>query len=699
MTAIPITIYAGAHDAAPYAQPEISWPEVADEIAGLCAEAARASKTDLPAIGPYRLREGATRSAEAVEAVTLMMIDVDRGDVSEIEARLAALGVSALVYGSPSDDPEGPADARRVRVVAPLATPIAPDQCREKRLAFAEALGLGPGSGVEGAADPARLFFVGRVAGTGPRYVRRFDGQPLDVASLPAPSDAWARPGPAPTGPASATGPAPGDATRDAAIGLIVGALGDARERQGQRFDLCGALGGYLRKTGWSRASGERVIRAWLPTDDPAIDVERGVRWALGAWDLPSEDVSGSQALGSLVGPDVLALVEQGALLPFRRGRGPGIEAPGARAGDYADDDGLAFGTLSESPARQTFLIPELEIGVGRAYGWLGKSNASKTLTLMQLETDLALGREIFGRFAGPGRAVPVLRIAYEGFAKAAEDYLRLLRGSGQATIAALAEKLRFAEGRRWLGSDSDANREWLLRVTAPFAGGLVVIDPLVAACRGLDENSTEIAAPIYDLEHVSQANGVAFVVAHHLGHQHERSRGSSAIEGAFGATAIVAKLDGNRTNTRLVTPRKLNRHGTEPFELHLSDTNEDGSPWVPTDETRRAGEVSWALRVSATKAPRATSAARKPLRDETISRKAQTLRDVLSDASSGILPRLSASAARSLCSASGADWPDVLATAERMGVRVYASGQRVELFVDPPQAERPAAFAKETTA
>ncbi|MGE5789212.1 MAG: AAA family ATPase, partial [Myxococcales bacterium] len=286
----------------------------------------------------------------------------------------------------------------------------------------------------------------------------------------------------------------------------------------------------------------------------------------------------------------------------------------GAGEGSTIDStvDGLRFGTLSPNPRRQTYLIPEMEIGVGRPWGWLGKTNASKTIVIQQLEVDLAMGRPIFGKFAGPGRPVRVLHIAYEGYTKAEEDYVRLLRGTGEdLDYDQLNHYLQFAEGRRLLSGDPDETREWLLRRLEGFKGGLCVIDPLVAACRGLDENATEIADPIYALESVSKESGVAIIVAHHFGHGEKRSRGSSAIEGAFGATAYIeqfADKDGllipSRFNERAVHGGKRNRMGCADFELTIHDTTEDGKPWIATPEALKAGDASWALRIAASDAP-----------------------------------------------------------------------------------------------
>ena len=176
---IHLTVYRGARDPVPVAQDDFAtWNDLADEIEAMTREPpaapAKASrevqKLSLLAFAPHRL-SAPHRNAANVEAVTFMIIDVDvLGDADALAERIAALGSPALMYASPSDAPT----ARRVRVLAPISRDIAPDECRATRLAFAEALGLGPGCGVEGAHEAAKLFFVGRLHGTPERQIWRF---------------------------------------------------------------------------------------------------------------------------------------------------------------------------------------------------------------------------------------------------------------------------------------------------------------------------------------------------------------------------------------------------------------------------------------------------------------------------------------------------------------------------------------------
>jgi hypothetical protein len=689
-----LTLYRGARNPRPVQVDDLAWPDVVEAVRELLdtpppapvhkADGTRDVATEkkaLLAIAPHRLHDGATRSASAVEHVSAIVIDVDACDIDAVDGALRDAGIAAIVYGSPSDD--ATAVVRRVRVIAPTSRAMAPDECDAARLSFAERLGLAPGSGVDGALGAERLFFVGALANTPARELRVYDGDPVDVDALPAPALAWGGGDTATAAPAPVDAPAAHDDVRAAGMAAITLALGDAGGYEGRKHDTCGAVGGVMRKCGWTKAECASVIRAWA--EGHAEDLDHAVRWATRAWDRLPEEVSGTASLARIAGDRVAGAVEAAAMLPTRAGFAtiaPEPERVGAAAA-AVDDDGLRWGELSPDPPPQRWLIPQLEIGPGRAFGWLGAANASKTLTLMQLEVDVALRRPVFGAFSVRGEP-RVMRIAYEGFVKAAEDYARLLRGALGKDVpwAALRDRLRFAEGRRHFGRDVEADREWLLRVTEWCAGGVVTIDPLVAACAGLDENSAEISAPIYTLESVASVHDLAFVVAHHVGHAATaRSRGHSAIDGAWGASALVER-DENSADVRHVTPKKRNRRGTEPFTLELHDEDEDGKPWTPTEDDIREGRASWALRIEARDVGKreARTSAREQRREAALQAKADmVVRELQSVV--GIEARMSVSAARQLCSCSGADWPAVWSRIERAGVIAeWTNGRACEL-------------------
>ncbi len=216
-----VTIYRGAKDETPILTEDLSWPELVHEVTD--ALALEAPKLQMLAVSPHRLRVGATRLLANVDAVTFLAIDVDAGDPDAVREALEYAGWQALVYESPSSTDDAP----RFRVLAPTSRELRVDECRASRFAFAEALGLAPGCGVEGAKDAAKIFFVGTLPRSRARAWFATEGEPVDVDALLAQGHAaeWERAAKAP----AAKGAAPTDALEraEAAARLAAPAMQD----------------------------------------------------------------------------------------------------------------------------------------------------------------------------------------------------------------------------------------------------------------------------------------------------------------------------------------------------------------------------------------------------------------------------------------------------------------------------------------
>ena len=680
---IDLTVYPNAKSTTPAARDRLSWDEFCGEIGALCSDESDATdKRLLPSLGLYALRDGAKRAAANVEKMSrAVALDIDGADVDALRARIKELGISAIVHGSPSDDEAS--SVRKLHAFVLADGPHAPADAGSVRRSVAALLGVAADASCSNA---DRVLFTGRLAGTSARYCERFYGDPIAIANLPA----------APSAPATAP-PAPATATPACNVAIdtvkyaVLGALGSATNWNGRKHALCGALGGLVRRSqSMAREDCAELVRSWLSTAGPECDIEAGVRWACKAYERLPDEVSGGRVFAAVVGDERASIVEQALLLPWRARRGES-EPQLIETGDNDD----LYIKIEENPSKRDWLIPELEMGVGRPYGNIGKTNASKTIVSMQRDIDLVLGAPVFGRFAGPGHPVRVLRIVYEGVEKIVEDFVRLLRGTGKSIdFADVSERLKVIDGTKhslFLTRDSAANREWLLRVTEPFAGGRVTIDPLIAACRGLDENDTEIAEPIYEIEHVSRENGVAIEIVIHQGHNAQRARGSSAIEGAFGASATIERTGGNgQQNYRLISPRKLDRYGTEPFTVAIHDIDEQGEPWIPSKEKLLRGEYSWGLRVAAIDAPQPPHA--NPIAAKhaaMLQSKAQVIIEALRlQGEGGFQPALSITQARNLAAVRGDDWPEVMRLVQLAGAKLACGGAgRASLLSFPPRS------------
>lgn len=242
---IRLNIFAGAYDKVPKAQEDVTWAQLCDELEALTRETA-AAKTGLLAFTLGVLFEPYNVNANYLNH-TALAIDVDTCPVEMLEA-LPALGVQVFAYASPSDpNPDG---SRRVRIVAELSEPIAPDDVRHARRAFAEMLGIGPGQGVEGADAISQLMFAGQLEDTPARDCWRVEGEPLDARALIAtPLElAWrkaAKPGAVPRADSAHV------ADPDERTAALLEALAPFWAELDAHRSVLRALGGYLARRGW----------------------------------------------------------------------------------------------------------------------------------------------------------------------------------------------------------------------------------------------------------------------------------------------------------------------------------------------------------------------------------------------------------------------------------------------------------------
>ena len=99
----------------------------------------------------------------------------------------------------------------------------------------------------------------------------------------------------------------------------ILASLGPAEEQIGNRFAIAGHLGGIMRKLGFKREACASILTEWIP----AAELAPRLKWALEAWDKPSDAVSGEVALRGTVGKahaDVIVAACIAARRPSRLG-------------------------------------------------------------------------------------------------------------------------------------------------------------------------------------------------------------------------------------------------------------------------------------------------------------------------------------------------------------------------------------------
>jgi len=489
----------------------------------------------------------------------VVAIDVDRDvDLAALRERIHELGVATIVHGSPNNDPA--ASARKVRVYVKLDAEHAPSDAWRVRAGVAAMLGV--------TCDPStsnadRVFFCGRLAGMPERYVERFDGAPLALASLPE----------APAAPAApAATPAPdraGDPARDAAAWAIMGALGSWRDYAGRKHALCGALGGMLRRAGWSRADCAALVRAWLPAGEPGVDVERGVRWACAAWDKLPEECSGRAALDAVVGSGVGAIVEQATLLAWRAHR----DNVGAQPHDDApayDDGPLRIIDRTQPPPELQHVVAGLDLAPGKVSVIQGYAYTAKTPFALLLAVCIAAGVPFLGLDVVQ---CPTLYIDFEGGILTQEREARICAGLG---LERAAVPLTLAQADLLSEPFLDAFE----RQIASTGAGVAFIDTYSSALPPEINSFNDAGFRTWAtrLARVGERTGAMVVL---LVHENKASNGRDGLRGISGhgslagavQTAIALSRPSPDDATLIgVSCTRAARKGFAPFTMRWSD-------------------------------------------------------------------------------------------------------------------------------
>lgn len=527
---IDLTVYANAHSPDPAARPTLSWDDFCTEVEALCREDHGVTdKRDLVAFGPYRLRDGTKRAASNVESMSRVIgIDVDGCDVEALRVRLRTLGLAAIVHGSPSDDPKGP---RKVRVYILADRVHAAQDGGHVRDAVAALLGVQYDRSTRNA---DRIFFCGRLTGTPERYVERFEGVPLALDTLPAAPVSNA---------ATDRDSAPdrqGDPAYDAASYAILGALGSWENYEGRKHDVCGALGGALRKSpGWSRADCEALIRAWLRDAPPSVNVDHGVNWACGAFDKPADEVSGRAGLERALGAKVAGVIGEALLLPFRSRQ---------LQSDAEVDVPRALDNLVEDPDAPRSPIVYLCRGLGLApiagkvtviYGQPG---AGKGPLADYMATRIAFGDPILGHVC---TQTGVAILDFEGSGLTLDRCDRLARAMKHARCD-LRDRVTTINASEIDRAHTEAFVGEVAEFTARRGIGAVIVDSYTSAmmASGLDPNRPEYAILLRYLGRLS-ARGILVIAIMHAtkaaaGHA-EPALVDIANSGALASTASTA--------------------------------------------------------------------------------------------------------------------------------------------------------------
>lgn len=220
---------------------------------------------DGPLFSPTRYREGQKRGLKGVSALSLLVLDFDRGTPPE---RLTPSWErwEYVLYSTFSHTPESP----KWRAVFPLAREVPAEEwpALYRRLAAA----LGGGETDPACKDASRIYYWPSCPPGAPRFAEHHPGAPLDPDDFPEPEPAPAPAPPRPKAPAAANA-APAEtgtrATPETLLGRALGRAGAGRNAAGLW------LACQLRDNGFSAEEAEGVLREYadrVPPTAPSGD-------------------------------------------------------------------------------------------------------------------------------------------------------------------------------------------------------------------------------------------------------------------------------------------------------------------------------------------------------------------------------------------------------------------------------------------
>jgi hypothetical protein len=198
-------------------------------------------------------------------------------------------------------------------------------------------------------------------------------------------------------------------------------------------------------------------------------------------------------------------------------------------------------------PGPTPFLVDEL-IGDQSIAALYGPAKASKTWLVLELSCATVTGRPALGYFKIPKPGPVIVVLEESGRAALWRRLDMLLRGSAQNRE--LVRDLHVAANRRVRLNDTKW-QEALLTAGQAIRPRAIFLDPLARLKgAGVDENAQKELGPVLDfMRDLRDETCAAVAFTHHVGHEGNRMRGSSDLDGYWESAIKVTKgNDGQRT-------------------------------------------------------------------------------------------------------------------------------------------------------
>lgn len=252
----------------------------------------------------------------------------------------------------------------------------------------------------------------------------------------------------------------------------------------------------------------------------------------------------------------------------------------------------LTGAALAEPVPAVDWLVRDLELAPGRCPILAADSGSGKSWSVQSIALSVATGKDVFARF--PCRKGAVFHVAEDSDVGAVLDrYQKLARGMGaslaELDLAVYTPRFRVTTAR---GEYDPKPLAEVMKTAAKHGAALVIIDSLATVCVGLEENSPEIALPLYDSRHGT----LTVLWTHHTNKAGENYRGSSALKAAAGSMWAMA---GERDEPRVWTNTKHAERTERKDRLDSFQTTWDGHQIVTYEPEDTSREERAADRIS----------------------------------------------------------------------------------------------------
>lgn len=360
------------------------------------------------------------------------------------------------------------------------------------------------------------------------------------------------------------------------------------------RHDCALALGGTLRGLQVPRGEAEAIAIAihTVNSDDPGARI----RDTIDAWDAADEGrpAKGAAELCRLTNDrgalqnvlDRVAMTrplvwDESARTEPQAKEASANENPWLKAAVDAD-------WITDPDISIDWVIDKL-VATGEPTLLVAAAGAGKTTATIAMALHVAAGKTLWGRFGVP-RPGRVVHIDYEQQKSLRRSYQEIAKGAGldlrqlwhNVTLIPAMPPAGLVEIRRG-AVDTEARAATIAHLVEVCTGArLCIVNSLVAATPGVDENSKDVSDALTLLGEVGNRTGCAMLMIHHAGRNTDgHARGHSSIDGVVQTEIRIEKPEdeGHYTDWRQ-TKDRLGAGRVKPFRL---EWKRDGDAGVQT--------------------------------------------------------------------------------------------------------------------